>query len=100
MPAITKRPDPNYPLREFMQPASGQTVQVVSLRDEHGKWIAQLVADSKFRAFGATRKAAESSLLDKLAQIEEDEEDIAIMKQRRKQSLLSLDQVMKTHGRR
>ncbi|MBM3765344.1 MAG: hypothetical protein FJW32_08120 [Acidobacteria bacterium] len=100
MPAITKRPDPNYPLRDFTQPASGQTVQVVSLRDEHGKWIAQLVADSKFRAYGPTRKAAETSLLDKLAQVEEDEADIAVMKQRQNEPLLSLDQVMKKHGRR
>jgi len=88
--------DPDYPLRDITEKRSGRVVQLVSLRGERGGWISQLLSDSTRRAVAKTRAASEKALVAQL--LAEDEDDMAVIREREKGKFLSLDELKKRHG--
>ncbi|MBM3765943.1 MAG: hypothetical protein FJW32_11175 [Acidobacteria bacterium] len=100
--AAKRRPsavDKDYPVRDFKDEASGRIAQVVSVRDADGRWISQIMHDSKIRAFGRTRKEAEDAVLVELAELEMDDADMAFIEKRQHGPWMDLKDILKKYGR-
>lgn len=96
---------PDYPIENWELP-DGQVFQTVTLQQDDGSFISVLLNRPSLRYTAATRQAAEKGVIQRFLDfrsnpeiVDEDEDDLRVIREREKGPWMSLEEFLKRNGR-